>query len=88
MFAAAPTFVPLHSPTSPCHPYRLGPHGAESHHRRNHLIERDYFELSAANRTTVIAGVLAALEAEERFGMEFVGDPFRDEPESEKEGDE
>ena len=52
------------------------------------LIERDYLELSAANRTTVIAGVLAALEAEERFGVEFVGDPFKDEPESEKEGDE
>ena len=52
------------------------------------LIERDYFELSATNRTTVIAGVLAALEAEERFGMEFVGDPFKDEPNSEKEGEE
>ena len=51
------------------------------------LIERDYFELTATHRTTVIAAVLAALEAEERFGMEFVGDPFKDEPESEKEGD-
>ncbi len=51
------------------------------------LIERDYFELSAANRATVIAGVLAALEADERFGVEFVGDPFKDEPESEKEAE-
>ncbi len=52
------------------------------------LIERDYFELTAADRTTVIAGVMTALDAEERFGMEFVGDPFKDDPESEKEGDE
>ena len=57
-------------------------------HAQSAVADRDYFELSAANRTTVIAGVLAALEAEERFGVEFVGDPFKDEPESEKEGDE
>jgi hypothetical protein len=63
------------------------PHRDHAQSALETLIERDYFELSAANRTTVIAGVLAALEAEERFGMEFVGDPFKDEPEPEKEGE-
>lgn len=52
------------------------------------LIERDYFELTAAERTTVTAGVMTALDAAERFGMEFVGDPFQDDPESDKESDE
>ena len=47
------------------------------------LINMDYFELSPADRTTVINGVMAALEAEEYFGTEFVGDPFKDDPEPE-----
>jgi hypothetical protein len=46
------------------------------------LIERDYFELTPAARLTVTAGVMAALEEDERFGMEFVGDPFKDDPSS------
>jgi hypothetical protein len=51
------------------------------------LIERDYFELTPADRLTVTAGVMAALEEEERFGMEFVGDPFKDDPSSAGESD-
>jgi|GEM_PF-788092 len=51
------------------------------------LIERDYFELTPADRLNVTAGVMAALEEEERFGLEFVGDPFKDDPSSADESD-
>ena len=47
------------------------------------LINMDYFTLSPADRKTVTDGVMAELEAEEYFGTEFVGDPFKeDEPET------
>jgi aspartate/methionine/tyrosine aminotransferase len=45
-------------------------------------INLDYFTLNPADRTTVTNGVMAALEAEEFFGMEFFGDPFQDDPET------
>lgn len=41
-------------------------------------INLDFFELNPADRKTVIEGVIATLEAEEFFGIEFVGDPFSD----------
>ena len=41
-------------------------------------LDLEHFELSPANRAAVSAGVMAALEAEEFFGVEFVGDPFSD----------
>jgi hypothetical protein len=44
-------------------------------------INLDYFTLGPADRAAVTAGVMAALEAEEFFGTEFVGDPFTDDPE-------
>ncbi|MBS0633247.1 MAG: hypothetical protein JSS11_15155 [Verrucomicrobia bacterium] len=47
-------------------------------------INLDYFTLNPADRATVTEGVMAALEAEEFFGMEFFGDPFQDEPETEE----
>ncbi len=48
------------------------------------LITMDYHELGAADRVEVTQGVMAVLEAEEFFGIEFVGDVFSDdEPESE-----
>ena len=34
--------------------------------------------LGAADRKQVVDGVMAALEAEDFFGAEFVGDPFAD----------
>ncbi len=42
------------------------------------LIDADYFTLSAADQKTVTDSVIAALEADEFFGLEFVGDPFSD----------
>ena len=39
-------------------------------------IDLDYFELDPADQKTVTEGVMATLEAEEFFGIEFVGDPF------------
>ncbi len=47
-------------------------------------INLDYFTLNPTDRTTVSNGVMAALEAEEFFGMEFFGDPFQDDPESDE----
>jgi hypothetical protein len=47
------------------------------------LIDQDYFQLGPADRVAVTAGVMAALEHEEFFGLEFVGNPFLDEPEPE-----
>lgn len=41
-------------------------------------INLDFFELSPADRKTVIEGVMTTLEGEEFFGIEFVGDPFSD----------
>jgi len=46
-------------------------------------INLDYFTLHPTDRTKVTAGVMATLEAEEFFGTEFVGDPFKDDPEPE-----
>lgn len=48
------------------------------------LIETDYFQLRPADRLAVTAGVMAALEAQEFFGTEFVGNPFQDEPEADE----
>ena len=44
------------------------------------LIDQDYFQLCPATRS---AGVMATLEHEEFFGLEFVGNPFQDEPDPE-----
>jgi hypothetical protein len=41
-------------------------------------INLDFFELNPVDRKTVIEGVMTTLEAEEFFGIEFVGDPFSD----------
>lgn len=41
-------------------------------------INLDFFELNPVDRKTVIEGVIATLEAQEFFGIEFVGDPFSD----------
>ena len=46
------------------------------------LINMDYFQLGPADRKAVTDGVMATLEAEEFFGTEFVGDPFKDETET------
>ena len=43
------------------------------------LITMDYAQLNPADRATVVQGVMAVLEAEDFFGVEFVGDPFADE---------
>lgn len=43
------------------------------------LITLDFVDLTPAQRTNVIAGVMAVLESEDFFGTEFVGDPFADE---------
>lgn len=47
------------------------------------LITMDYSHLSPADRTVVVTGVMSALEDEEFFGTEFVGDPFADDAEDE-----
>ncbi len=43
------------------------------------LITMDYPELTPPDRTAVINGVMKALEEEDFFGTEFVGDPFSEE---------
>lgn len=43
------------------------------------LITLDFAVLTPAQRTDVIAGVMAVLESEDFFGTEFVGDPFTEE---------
>lgn len=43
------------------------------------FITLDFVDLTPAQRANVIAGVMAVLESEDFFGMEFVGDPFADE---------
>ena len=40
------------------------------------FIALDVVDLTSAQRTNVIAGVMAVLESEDYFGIEFVGDPF------------
>ena len=40
------------------------------------LLAADYPTLDAATSAAVTAGVMAILEAEDFFGLEFVGDPF------------
>ena len=42
------------------------------------FITLEYADLEATARKTVVDGVMAVLEAEEFFGMEFVGDAFKD----------
>jgi hypothetical protein len=48
------------------------------------LLNLDYPELGPDLRTEVSRGVMAILEAEEFFGIEFVGDPFADETSGEE----
>lgn len=45
------------------------------------VLTMDYPELSLPDRKTVVDGVMRVLEAEDFFGTEFVGDPFRDDEE-------
>lgn len=47
------------------------------------VITMDYPALHPADRASVVAGVMAVLIDEDFFGIEFVGDPFKDEPEAE-----
>ena len=42
------------------------------------LLTAEYVPLSQAARREVIHGVMATLESEDFFGIEFVGDAFRD----------
>lgn len=42
------------------------------------LIDADYFTLSPAEQKIVVENVIATLEADEFFGIEFVGDSFSD----------
>ncbi len=41
-------------------------------------INLDFFTLNPVDQKTVTEGVMTTLEAEEFFGIEFVGDPFSD----------
>jgi hypothetical protein len=47
------------------------------------VITMDYSGLTPPNRSLVVAGVMRVLEDEDFFGIEFVGDPFSEEDESE-----
>lgn len=49
------------------------------------LLTMDYGYLNPADRALVVTGVMKALEEEDFFGTEFVGDPFSDDDESEAE---
>lgn len=42
------------------------------------LIDADYFTLPPADQKVLTENVIATLEADEFFGIEFVGDPFSD----------
>ncbi|MDP3072409.1 MAG: hypothetical protein Q8N18_19105 [Opitutaceae bacterium] len=42
------------------------------------VITMDYPALNPLDRATVVAGVMAVLNDEDFFGIEFVGDPFAD----------
>jgi hypothetical protein len=44
------------------------------------VITMDYPTLNPTDRTVVITGVMSALEDEDFFGTEYVGDPFSDDP--------
>src|SRR5690242_17250167 len=44
-------------------------------------ITLEHSGLSADDRKKVVDGVMAVLEAEDFFGTEFVGDPFKDDEE-------
>jgi len=48
------------------------------------LLTIDYAELLPPDRKTVVDGVMRVLEAEDFFGTEFVGDPFRDDEEDDE----
>jgi hypothetical protein len=50
------------------------------------VITMDYPTLVPADRTVVITGVMSALEDEDFFGTEYVGDPFSDGDEGEEDG--
>ena len=47
------------------------------------IITMDYPTLNPMDRATVAANVMAILNDGDFFGIEFVGDPFADEPETE-----
>lgn len=47
------------------------------------VITMDYAGLAPLERSLVVTGVMIVLEDEDFFGTEFVGDPFKDEDESE-----
>lgn len=47
------------------------------------VITMDYVGLAPLERSLVVTGVMIVLEDEDFFGTEFVGDPFKDEGESE-----
>jgi hypothetical protein len=44
-------------------------------------INLEHFHLASDQRKQVTEGVMQALEAEDFFGTEFVGDPFKDDDE-------
>jgi len=44
-------------------------------------ITLEHHELAPDDRKKVVDGVMAVLEAEDFFGTEFVGDPFKDDEE-------
>ncbi len=46
-------------------------------------LEADHFQLTPSDRTVVTEAVMATLEASEHFDVEYVGDPFKDEPDPE-----
>lgn len=48
------------------------------------LITMDYGDLSPPDRAAVTAGVMGVLEEEDFFGIEFVGDPFKDDESDEE----
>ncbi|HVS52143.1 MAG TPA: hypothetical protein VHD62_07275 [Opitutaceae bacterium] len=49
------------------------------------LLTMDYADLTPAQRTKVVDGVMAALENEDFFGAEFVGDPFSEDADADDE---
>lgn len=48
------------------------------------IVTMDYAALNPIDRATVVTGVMAVLSDEDFFGIEFVGDPFADEPETDE----
>ena len=48
-------------------------------------LENDFFHLTTTDRLSVIEAVMAHLEAREHFDVEYVGNPFKDEPEPDEE---